>query len=233
MISFYKSIVDQDRASIVICNLKHEIIYMNPAAVNSYAKRGGDKLIGRSLLDCHNPESRDKIQQVVEWFAANESHNIVYTFHNEKQNKDVYMVALRDEGKLIGYLTARYQIYLPAYNWVLENRLSDLTRKLKRLSQTRTVVLLDYETNGDVNDAGKPLSHASLVKAYVDAMPVIPEEPQQPAVDYAEGMMVRHAKFGDGKVVRVIPEESRIAVSFAEGEKVLSTRIAKLEIISE
>ena len=52
MVSFYKSIVDQDRASVVICNLKHEIIYMNPAAVTSYAKRGGDKLIGRSLLDC-------------------------------------------------------------------------------------------------------------------------------------------------------------------------------------
>ena len=102
-VSFYKSIVDQDRASVVICNLKHEIIYMNPAAVTSYAKRGGDKLIGRSLLDCHSPESRDKIQQVVDWFAADESHNIVYTFHNEKQNKDVYMVALRDESKLIGY----------------------------------------------------------------------------------------------------------------------------------
>ena len=103
MIDFYKSIVDQDRSSIVICNLKHEIIYMNPAAVSSYAKRGGDKLIGRSVLDCHNPESREKIQQVVEWFAADESHNIVYTFHNEKQNKDVYMVALRDDGELIGY----------------------------------------------------------------------------------------------------------------------------------
>ena len=99
-----KSIVDQDRASVVICNLKHEIIYMNPAAVISYAKGDGDKLIGRSLLECHNPESRDKIQQVVDWFAVDESHNIVYTFHNEKQNKDVYMVALRDsEKKLIGY----------------------------------------------------------------------------------------------------------------------------------
>ena len=76
-VSFYKSIVDQDRASIVICNLNHEIIYMNPAAVISYAKRGGDKLVGRSLLDCHNPESRDKIQQVVDWFAVDESHNIV------------------------------------------------------------------------------------------------------------------------------------------------------------
>ena len=102
-VSFYKSIVDQDKTSVVICNLKHEIIYMNPAAVLNYSKYGGDKLIGRSLLDCHNPESREKIQQVVDWFVADESHNIVYTFHNEKQNKDVYMVALRDEGKLIGY----------------------------------------------------------------------------------------------------------------------------------
>ena len=99
-VSFYKSIVDQDRASVVICNLKHEIIYMNPAAVTSCAKRGGDKLIGRSLLDCHNPESRDKIQRVVDWFAADKSHNFVYTFHNETLNKDVYMVALRDEGTL-------------------------------------------------------------------------------------------------------------------------------------
>lgn len=101
--SYYKSMVDQDRAAVVICNLEHEIIYMNPAAVESYAKRGGDKLIGRSLLDCHNPESVEQIKKVVEWFAADENHNIVYTFHNEKQNKDVYMVALRDNGSLIGY----------------------------------------------------------------------------------------------------------------------------------
>ena len=103
MACYYKSIVDQDRSSVVICNLKHEIIYMNPTAVNNNEKRGGDKLIGKSLLECHNQESREKIQQVIDWFAADESHNIVYTYYNEKQNKDVYMVALRDEGKLIGY----------------------------------------------------------------------------------------------------------------------------------
>lgn len=102
-ISFYKSILDQDRAAVVICNLEHEIIYMNPAAVENYTKRGGEQLIGQSLLKCHNPESVEKIQQVVEWFASDEAHNIVYTFHNEKQNKDVYMVALRDSGRLIGY----------------------------------------------------------------------------------------------------------------------------------
>ena len=101
--SYYKSIADQDRAAIVICNLEHEIIYMNTAAVNNYSKWGGNKLLGRSLLDCHNEESRKKIFQVVDWFASDEEHNIVYTFYNEKQNKDVYMVALRDGGKLIGY----------------------------------------------------------------------------------------------------------------------------------
>lgn len=103
MMKFYKSILEQDRSAVVICNLKHEIIYMNPAAVNSYEKWGGNKLLGKCLLNCHNPESREKIQQVVDWFKADENHNIVYTFHNEKQNKDVYMVALRDEGELIGY----------------------------------------------------------------------------------------------------------------------------------
>ena len=39
----------------------------------------GLTLIGKSLLDCYNPESREKIEQVVDWFTADESHNIIYT----------------------------------------------------------------------------------------------------------------------------------------------------------
>ena len=93
--AYFKSIIDQDRCSVVICNLKHEIIYMNPTAVKSYEKWGGESLV---------EESQKRIQQVIDWFSADESHNLIYTFHNVKQNKDVYMVALRDaEGKLIGY----------------------------------------------------------------------------------------------------------------------------------
>ena len=88
----------------MLCDLQHTIIYMNPAAIRNYAKRGGAQLIGRSLLHCHNASSNSRIQQVVDWFAASPEHNIIYTHHNEKQNKDVYMVALRDaDGTLIGY----------------------------------------------------------------------------------------------------------------------------------
>ena len=30
--AYFKSIIDQDRAAVVICSLDHKIIYMNPAA---------------------------------------------------------------------------------------------------------------------------------------------------------------------------------------------------------
>lgn len=101
---YFKSIVDEDRCAVVICDINHKIIYMNPAACERYSKRGGAALVGKSLLDCHNGQSNELIQKVFKWFQASQSNNRVYTYHNEKENKDVYMVALRDEqGQLIGY----------------------------------------------------------------------------------------------------------------------------------
>lgn len=104
MYDFFKSIVDQDRCAVVICNTEHRIIYMNPAAVERYAKRGGAALVGKSLLDCHGAESAERIKDVVSRFEKSVENNIVYTYYNDRENKDVYMVALRDsDGKLIGY----------------------------------------------------------------------------------------------------------------------------------
>lgn len=102
--SFFKSVLEQDAAPVVLCDLNHTIVYMNPAAIARYAKRGGEKLVGQSLLDCHNAQSNEAIQRVVDWFKADKSHNIIYTYRNDKENRDVYMVALRDDaGTLIGY----------------------------------------------------------------------------------------------------------------------------------
>lgn len=101
---FFKSIVDSDTAPIVVCNINHEIIYMNPTAIHRYAKRGGAELIGSSILDCHNADSNNKIKAVVSWFSESTENNRIFTFHNPKENKDVYMIALRDDsGNLIGY----------------------------------------------------------------------------------------------------------------------------------
>ncbi len=96
---YFKSIIDSDNCNIVICDLEHKIIYMNPSAVSSYGK-----LVGTSILNCHNEKSNEMIIKVVEWFKKSQNNNRIHTFYNEKQNKDVYMIALRNEvGDLIGY----------------------------------------------------------------------------------------------------------------------------------
>lgn len=69
---------------------------------------------------------------------------------------------------LLNYIDARIQIYLPSYLWVLENKVSEIIERLKEASQKEDIVLLDYETNCDVLNPKKPLSHAFLVKAYVE-----------------------------------------------------------------
>ena len=101
---FYKSVLDMDKAPVVICDLQHTIIYMNSSAIKNYEKSGGAKLIGQSLLECHNEKSCQMINRVIEWFKKDKNNNIVYMLKNTKYNKDVYMVALRDENReLLGY----------------------------------------------------------------------------------------------------------------------------------
>jgi hypothetical protein len=70
--------------------------------------------------------------------------------------------------RLLSYVEARRSIYLPSYRWVLEHNLQALTTRLRDLSQNHLVLLLDYETNGDVDDVSSPLSHAALVKSFVE-----------------------------------------------------------------
>ena len=79
------------------------------------------------------------------------------------------------EGReLLDYATARRRIYLPAYRYALDHWLQDELAELRRLGATQTVVLLDYETNTDLDDLSRPLSHAGLIACYLEgAWPAI------------------------------------------------------------
>ena len=73
--------------------------------------------------------------------------------------------------ELLGYIEARKQIYIPTYRWVLENKVAHIIERLRTASnEGKTIVLLDYDTNTDVEDPKKPLSHASLIKAYAEGI---------------------------------------------------------------
>ena len=96
----FKSIIDQDEAPIVVCDDSSTVVYMNPSSVAHYKVN----LVGKSIKACHPPKANEKIDEVLRWFRASKNNNKVYTFRNDTVNKDVYMVALRDDdGTLIGY----------------------------------------------------------------------------------------------------------------------------------
>lgn len=53
---------------------------------------------------------------------------------------------------------------------MLENKAYNIIERLREASKTKTIVLLDYDTNCDIENAKKPLSHAFLVKAYTESL---------------------------------------------------------------
>lgn len=70
--------------------------------------------------------------------------------------------------ELLDYQEARKKIYLKTYAWVLDHKLQTLLGKLTQLALQKDLVFLDYETNIEIENLEKPLSHAGLVKRYLE-----------------------------------------------------------------
>jgi len=67
--------------------------------------------------------------------------------------------------EILDYVTARKMIYVPMYEYVLDNYLTHEMEMLRNiLYEKKLLILVDYETNEDVEDTKKPLSHASIIK---------------------------------------------------------------------
>lgn len=75
-----------------------------------------------------------------------------------------------DSTDILSYVDAKHQIYIPTFKWVLENKVAHIIERLKIASNNKTIVLLDYNTCCDVDSPSKPLSHAFLIKAYVEEL---------------------------------------------------------------
>ena len=71
---------------------------------------------------------------------------------------------------ILNYADAKRYIYIPSYRYVLENvpSVCQLVKQLAERSKTEDIVLLDYNLNPDNRDLSKPLSHAELLKMYIE-----------------------------------------------------------------
>jgi len=98
------AILDSLKSPLLFADTTHRIRYMNAAALVHYA--GGEKLLGTSVLDCHNAESQRIMGEILVAMREGEDERLI----TESEEYRVYMRAVRGpEGNLLGY----YERYEP------------------------------------------------------------------------------------------------------------------------
>ena len=46
--------------------------------------------------------------------------------------------------EILDYVEAKHQIYIPTYRWMLEHKAMDIIKRLRKASETTTIILMDY-----------------------------------------------------------------------------------------
>jgi PAS domain-containing protein len=101
----FRTFLDSLKDPFLFADTDHVIRFMNKAAVAHY-KEGAD-LLGKSLLDCHNAESR---RQMIEILAAFEAGTEDERLITDNDRSRIYMRVVRDDaGRVLGY----YERYEP------------------------------------------------------------------------------------------------------------------------
>lgn len=84
--------------AITVCDENAIIIFMNDKSIATF-QRGEESLIGKSLLNCHNPNSIEKIKKLL---ATGEINS--YTIEKEGIKKLIYQSPWYKEGKIAGLI---------------------------------------------------------------------------------------------------------------------------------
>jgi PAS domain S-box-containing protein len=72
-------------SAITVCDPDGIILEINEKACRVFAKDGGEKLIGKNVLDCHPGKARQKLKEVLENQSAN-----CYTIEKNGVRKMIY-----------------------------------------------------------------------------------------------------------------------------------------------
>ena len=92
------AVLDSLLTPVVFVDSQHYIRYLNSAGKKQYSKYGN--ILGKSIFDCHNPGSTQKIKDLYLQLLSG-AEEVIYS---EKENVRIYMRAVRDgSGNLLGY----------------------------------------------------------------------------------------------------------------------------------
>ena len=92
--------------SVMVCDKKYKILYMNDKAAKDHADDGGRALVGTDLMKCHPPDAQVKLREVLSSGRPN-----VYTTENKRRRKLIYQCQWKKGGRVGG--VAQLVVELP------------------------------------------------------------------------------------------------------------------------
>ena len=99
-------ILDAYVYEIIFVDRNHTVCYMNKTAKQRY----GDRVqVGKSLFNCHNKNSKEKIEEFLR--RADAGENEMFEILNEKTGEREFFVPVRNsDGDVIGYYE-RHEVF--------------------------------------------------------------------------------------------------------------------------
>ena len=91
--------------AITLCDKDFIIIYMNEKAINTFKEDGGEKLIGKNLLECHNEKSKLEILKI-----RDSGEPKAYTIEKKGIKKLIYQAPLFGNSEYSGMVELSLEI---------------------------------------------------------------------------------------------------------------------------
>lgn len=100
-----KAWADEMDVMLTVCDLNGTIVYMNQASVLGFHKYGGTELIGKSLFNCHQPESQEKIKNMLEFPQVN-----THIIHKDNKRRLIRLFPWIENGENKGLIELNFEI---------------------------------------------------------------------------------------------------------------------------
>ena len=97
--------LDEFNGAVTVCDKAGKILYMNAKSAKTWARYGGLKLIGKSVLECHPEPARTKLAKMLKDKKLN-----VYTIEKKGVKKLIYQAPWFQKGRYMGFVELSLEI---------------------------------------------------------------------------------------------------------------------------
>lgn len=100
-----KTWADEMDIMVTVCDREGIIVYMNQASILGFHRYGGSELIGKSLMNCHQPKSQEHIKNMLQHPEVN-----TYLIQKDNENRLIRQLPWMEDGVFKGIIELIFSV---------------------------------------------------------------------------------------------------------------------------